>query len=238
MLKRDYVLILMIPILCLLVFYVFFEESTNRILYESKISFAPEPPSKVLLPVPFISEAPDGIWTGSWINACEEASIAMVEKFYAGQSETPINEAKEFMKMLFAVQQKLYGSDMNSDAERTNHLINNYSNFDGRIVTDPSLEDIKEELRGGRPVISLHHGFKLGNPNTPFKPTGSAFHVIVIIGYDNSTQKFIAHDNGDSLTGTNHEYDYSIFMNSLHDYNYSTHKSEGPPRVIFTSPRI
>ena len=38
--------------------------------------------TEVNLEVPYINESPDDIWTGPWKNACEEASVAMIEKFY------------------------------------------------------------------------------------------------------------------------------------------------------------
>ncbi|MFA5987658.1 MAG: hypothetical protein WC797_03350, partial [Candidatus Paceibacterota bacterium] len=39
-------------------------------------------PTKVNLEVPYINEAPDNDWTGPWKDACEEASITMIEKYY------------------------------------------------------------------------------------------------------------------------------------------------------------
>ncbi len=239
MLKRDYVLILLAPILCLLVIFVFFSSSTVATSLElPDLTKKVEPEKKVIvLNVPYVSEAPDGNWTGSWINACEESSITMVHRFYQGESTTTIAESKEFMTLLFNEQKKLYKSDMNSNSERTLGLIKKFADFDGEIATDPTIDSIKNEIKNGRPVISLHYGVDLQNPNVPFKPTGSAFHVIVVVGFNDETQQFITHDNGDTKDGINHAYSYDIFMNSLHDYNHKTYKSDGPARVIFTSPK-
>ncbi len=239
MLKRDYVLIILAPILCLLVIFVFFSDSTVATkLGLPDLTIKTEPEKKVvILDVPYVSEAPDGNWTGSWINACEEASITMVHRFYQGESTTTIAESKEFMTPLFNEQKRLYKSDMNSDSERTLDLIKKFADFNGEIITDPTIDSIKNEIRNGRPVISLHYGVDLQNPNVPFKPTGSAFHMIVVVGFNDETQQFIAHDNGDTKEGINHGYSYDIFMNSLHDYNHKTYKSDGPARVIFTSPK-
>ena len=46
----------------------------------------------------------------------------------------------------------------------------------------------------------------------------------------------ILKDNGDRSAGAGRRYDYSTFMDSLHDYRYEVARADGPPRVIFTAP--
>ncbi len=191
--------------------------------------------TKVLLIVPYTDEVPTNTWTGPWKNACEEASITMVEKFYKGQKTIIKSEAATFMQMLFDAENKLYGSNANSDAPRSNYLVNNYTSFLGVIKTNPTLEDIKAELRAGHPVIAFHNGFDLSNKDIPFLPTGSAYHSTVIVGYDDNQKAFIVNDPGDTTLGKDHVYGYDLYMNSLHDYNYTDKKADGPARVIFTS---
>lgn len=192
-------------------------------------------PEKVALDVPYVSEAPNNIWVGPWKNACEEASITMVEKFYKGEKVVNLTEAKAFMQMLFDVQDKVFGSNANSDAERSNYLVNNYSSFKGVIKTNPTIEEIKRQIDGGHPVIAFHNGFNLKNPNIPFLPTGSAYHSTVVEGYDDNKKEFIVDDPGDEIDGVNHRYGYNLYMNSLNDYNYAERKANGFARVIFTT---
>lgn len=189
------------------------------------------------LPVPYTSEMPEGIEKRPWVNACEEATIVMVDKFYQGDQTISTSTAVGAMKVLFAIQDKLYGSNDNSSAERTAYLINNYESYRATIKEDPTLEEIKNELRENRPVISFHYGFDLKNINIPFSPIGSSFHVMVIKGYDDSKQSFVTNDPGDIIEGENHLYEYQLFINSLHDYNEETKKADGPARVLFISPR-
>ncbi|MFH1790194.1 MAG: hypothetical protein ABH832_03980, partial [bacterium] len=33
-------------------------------------------------------------------------------------------------------------------------------------------------------------------------------------------------------------YNYSLFMNTLHDFNFKSRKADGPARVIFTQPKL
>jgi len=195
---------------------------------------SPTPNTNQLLSVPYINEAPSGNWSGPWKNACEEASIAMIEFFYDGKNIATIAESEQFMQKLFDVQDRLYGSNANANAEQFNEIINRHTSFTSRIVRNPTQQDIKTELDAGRPVISLHYGFDLNNKNIPFLRTGSSYHAMVIIGYDDKKEVFIVNDDGDSKYGAQHEYDYDLFMNTLHDYRHEVDKADGAPTVLFT----
>jgi len=189
----------------------------------------------VNLNVPFISEAPEKKWSGPWINACEEASVAMVDNFYLGKNKVAIKEASNLMNQLFAWQNKLFKSNANSNATRTlQMIIANNMTFKGEIIRNPTLDQIKDELRAGRPVISLHYGFDLKNPDLVFRRDGSAYHMFVIKGFDENTEEFIVHDNGSHKNGVDFRYKYDILMSSLRDYNHKTNKTEKPGTVIFT----
>ncbi len=194
-----------------------------------------KPRTSQKLPVPYVNEAPAGDWSGPWKNACEEASIAMVEYFYQGKTSVTIKEAEAFMTMLFQKQNAKYGDNVNSDGVQFKYLIDNFTSFKSEIFRNPTIEQIKKELDEEHPVISLHYGFALKNPNIPFLPSGTSYHAMVIIGYDDATREFIVNDDGDPKAGAGHRYGYDLFMNSLHEYSYATKKANGPPTVIFTS---
>ncbi len=213
------------------------DEPQAEVQTEVKGSANTHEPTQVSLAVPYVNEAPDGNWTGPWKNACEEAAIVMVERFYKGQTEVGITDAKAALHRLFAVQDKRWGSNANSDAARTAEIVNSLGLFKARVVTEPTLEDIKKELAAQRPVITLHKGFDLGNKNIPFLPTGSSYHVLVVIGYDDVAQEFITNDDGDEKAGKGRRYAYSTVMNSMHDYNYKTNLTDGPARALFTAPQ-
>lgn len=213
------------------------KDTQENVQEEVKESSATHQPTQVSLAVPYVNEAPDGNWTGPWKNACEEAAIVMVERFYKGQTAVTVADAKAALRRLFAVQDDRWGSNANSDAARTAEIANSLSLFKATVVTEPTLEDIKKELAAKRPVITLHKGFDLGNKNIPFLPTGSSYHVLVLIGYDEVSQEFITHDDGDEKAGKGRRYPYSTVMNSMHDYNYKTNLTDGPARALFTAPQ-
>jgi len=195
-----------------------------------------KPPTKASFDVVYINESPDGSWDGPWKNGCEEAAIVMVDKYYKGTSSVSVTEAKTAMQRLFDEQDRRWGSNANSDGTRTVELIKTHADFQATLVHDPSIDDIKAELQAKRPVITLHKGFDLHNPNIPFLATGSSYHNLVIVGYDDETEEFIVNDDGDTKAGKNRRYDYDILMNSLHDYNYATKLTDLPPVAIFTKP--
>lgn len=203
----------------------------------AKDLFKSEPktiPDFVLLPAPYINEAPDKNWTGPWKNACEEASIAIVEKYYQGKKEVSVKEAKEYMQILFKIQDELYGSNADADMARLIEIINKAASFKGKIKENPTIDDIKEQIRNKNLVITPHYGYDLKNPNIPFALRGSYYHMMVVVGYDDAKKEFIVHDTGDIKTGANHRYNYELFMNSIHDFDFKTKKATGPARVIFT----
>ncbi len=238
--KKDFVFLALAILGLVSVFILFFSQQDTILPIDttSVLSTIEQPlKNNMMLAVPFITEAPDNNWVNPWINACEEASITMVEKFYQGEESTSIAEAKEFMQMLFDVQNELYGSNHNTDALRTAFLINNYTSYSGTIINNPTIEDIKKEIGLGHPVITLHRGFDLENPNIPFLATGSSYHMLVIKGFDDINRQFITNDDGDFESGNGRRYEYSLFMNSLHDYNFVDNLANGPARVIFTSPK-
>jgi len=200
----------------------------NKIIYFQR-------PTKLILDVPYINEAPDGNFSGNWKNACEEASMTMVENYYLGNKFVSIKEAMDAMQKLFNYQDRLYGSNADSDAQRTTEIINNNLNYTATIIENPSIEQIRKQIQKKQPVISLHYGFDLHNPNIPFAVYGSYYHVVVVVGYDDTAKEFVVHDDGDQKYGANHRYGYDLFINSLHDFNYVTRKTDLPARVIFTS---
>ncbi len=232
-------------LLLIAAFGLAYAKSSNRevlVLAPAQVPAKPEAPAresklkeKHILDVAFMSEAPDGNWTQPWSNACEETVTLMADKYYAGAKSIGISEAKAYLINLFDREEELFGTNRNTDARQMMEIITKYTGFKGKIVTDPTQGDIKKEIASGRPVISLHRGFDLKNPNIEFSPTLSSYHTALVVGYDDARSVFITHDPGDEVQGSNHEYKYDLFMKSLHDYNFSDNKADGPATVIFTS---
>lgn len=197
-----------------------------------------ETPPAVNLKVPFIWEIPDGVWVKPWNGACEEASVMMVDQFYRGRKEEIIGrrESKQLMSPLFALEDRLFGSNADTNATRTLKIIRDYTNFDGELKFRPTIDDITAELALGRPVISLHYGYDLNNPRHRFRRGGSSFHMMVIAGFDAEKELFYVNDS-ELKRGLDYPYKYDTIMTSLRDFNHATRKADGAPVVIFTRPK-
>lgn len=201
---------------------------------EDNTSLYEEQKNGVVLDVAYASEAPEGKWVQPWANACEEATILIADMYYKGVKSISVVEAKSYLQFLFDREDEMFGSNRNADSSQMMAVISKYAGFRGRVVDNPSLDDLRGEIRAGRPIISLHYGFDLKNPNIEFSPTLSSYHTIVIVGFDDEERVFITHDPGDDVDGAYHEYSYNTIMNSMHDYDGERNKADGMPRVIFT----
>lgn len=198
----------------------------------SAFLFTP-PTTTIELTVPFTSEIPDGKWVAPWNNACEEASVVMVDHWYRKELLLSKEEAKAAMQPLFDWENKQYGNNVNSDAQRTTEFIQALTSFTATIVRNPTLQAIKDELRAGRPVISLHYGFDLHNPLHRWRQGGSYYHMMVLVGFDDEKQDFFVNDTA-LEEGLDYRYSYATIMDSLHDYDFATKKTDLPPTVLFT----
>jgi len=210
-------------------FYLFKNKEKQRedirpVATESQTDKNSEPealPSKVLLDVPFTSQAPFGNWEDvGEQNGCEEASILMAVYWARGEMLTP-ETAQEEIKKISDYHLKNYGHFHDLSNADTLKLLNEYFNYSkARLAENITAEDIKRELSGGRVVIVPVNGVKLGNPY--YAPPGPVNHKIVIIGYDDATGEFITHDSGTSR-GEKFRYDYKTLEDSLEDYPTGLH---------------
>ena len=192
------------------------------------------------LNIPFTTQIPNGKWINPWSNACEETSITMVNQYYLGEEKNIIpKKAISLISPLFSYENKNFGENYDSNSYRTLRIINENTVYTGEIKTSPTLQEIKDHLKLGLPIISLHYGFKLPNKNLHFRATGSSYHMMVVGGFDNTDQTFITNDPGDTVKGDGFRYKYDAFLKSLGDFDHITKKvNTKKPTVILTYPKL
>jgi len=83
-----------------------------------------------------------------------------------------------------------------------------------RVLENPTVEDIKQQVASGRPVLVVADGKVL--PNKYFQNGGPAYHALVVRGY--TEDSFITNDPGTQF-GENLLYTYDDLMNSIRDWN-------------------
>lgn len=155
----------------------------------------------------------------------------MVLEFYRGaKSVDPKFADDEYLKMTALEESLSYG--LSITAEETVDVIQKYSDFKARVIEDPTIDQLKELVTKGYPVIVPAAGRELGNPF--FTGEGPLYHMLVIRGYTKDG-KFITNDPG-TRHGENYSYNESIFMSAIGDWNNGD-PANGATRVIVIEPK-
>lgn len=172
--------------------------------------------------VPFTAQAPYGNWSDPREQeGCEEASALMAVRWARGETLT-LADAVIIIHDMSDWEQKNFGYYYDTSAQDTaDRLIRDYLDFDNvSVKTNIDTQDIKDELKKGNIVLVTTNGQKLNNPN--FVGGGPLRHMIVIHGFDESTNEFITHDPGTRM-GENYRYSESTIENALMDYDSGNH---------------
>ena len=168
-------------------------------------------PSKVLINVPFTTQAPLGVWDAYHEEACEEASLIMI-KYYLDKKPLTPNVAEQEIQSMIAFE--TYGDYKDTNAQQNVHLAADFYGIHNlKVVYDITKDDLKKQLALGKPIIVPAAGQLLGNPN--FTPPGPVYHNLVLVGYDGNT--IIANDPG-TRNGQNYRYNIDTLYNAIHDY--------------------
>ncbi len=179
-------------------------------------------PTSVVHDVPFTPQAPFGDWADPrQQDGCEEASVVMTYRWATGQELTR-QEALEEITSMSNWEENTYGGYRDTSAADTRaRLLEEFYGYDhARVVYDITLADVKRELAAGNILIIPFNGQILANPN--FKPPGPERHMLVVIGYDDTTKTIITNDPGTRL-GEKFTYSYQNFEKSFRDYETGNH---------------
>lgn len=180
-----------------------------------------ELPAKVLISVPFTSQAPFAVWDAYHEDACEEASIIMV-RYYLDKKTLSKETADKEILALIDFEIKNYGGYIDSDVEQMMDMSKRFYNITNmKAVYDFKKEDIKKYLALGKPIIIPAAGRLLGNPN--FKAPGPPYHALVLTGYDGDW--IITNDPG-TRKGENYRYKLDVLYNAIHDFPGDKNKIE------------
>lgn len=149
-----------------------------------------------LLDVPFNSQAPFGNWSNPKLqDGCEEASVLMAMNWIQGNNSTK-SEAKQSILDMSNFQENSYGEFRDASLSHIKtRLFEEYYNYSQvEVKKNIEISDIRQEISLGSLVLVPTNGKILHNPY--FVPPGPSRHMLVIRGYDTSTQEFIVNDPG------------------------------------------
>lgn len=190
------------------------KENSLPAAVEEKNNLPPEVlPKKILIAVPFTTQAPFAKWDEKHEEACEEASLIMLKYYLDKKPLTPEIAEKEIQRMIdFEI--KKYGDYKDSNAQQIVQLAKDFYQLDNlEVIYDFKKEDLKKYLAKGSPTIVPAAGRMLGNPN--FTPPGPLYHNLVLTGY--AGDAIITNDPG-TRKGQNYAYNWDILYQAIHDF--------------------
>lgn len=190
--------------------------------------------AKVNISAPFIVQAPFGDWNEDYKEACEEASVLIVAKFYENQNKLSEQEMKDELDEIIPWGEDYFNS-VDTNAEKTALYFTEYFGIDEsrvHVVYDMTIDDIKAVLSEGYPVVVPAAGRELGNKY--FRTPGPLYHMLVITGY--TRDEFITNDPG-TKRGEGYRYDQEVLYNAIHDLTGDKEKiTEGRKAMIIVKP--
>ena len=169
-------------------------------------------PPRVLIEVPFASQAPLGNWDMPYQEACEESSMILVHHYWEQLPMSPEIMDVEILKVV-AYEGDELGFHADTNAEEMATVAQKFYGHSATVTYDMTINDIKRELAKGNPVIVPLAGRDLGNPY--YSGAGPWYHVLVIIGYD--TKYFITNDVG-TKRGAGYKYRHEVLFDAIHDW--------------------
>jgi len=198
------------------------------------------PPTPVLeeevnLSVPFTSQAPNGVWDTRAEEMCEEASLLMVKAYFEGEKNAVLDPETTRLDLqnMAAFEQELFGSYVDTSAEQTATIAEQYLGYpNSDLIENPTVDQIKQALSNGTPVLVPAAGRLLHNPY--FTSPGPVYHMFVIRGYTKDGQ-FIVNDPG-TKRGQAYVYPFETVMDAMHDWQPDQDITQGRKVVLILHP--
>lgn len=190
------------------------ENQSEEILFEDRLIIEDKKlQEKIYLQVPFTSQSPYADWDELHNEACEEASLIMVDAFLKDKTVNKDSADKEIIAMV-NWQIENWGEHKDLTLEEMKELAEKYFGYENiRVENNIDIEDIKTELNKGNPVVLPLAGRLIGNPY--YRQPGPYYHMLVVIGYENN--EFITNDPG-TRRGEDYFYNREVLFNALHDW--------------------
>jgi hypothetical protein len=175
------------------------------------------------LAVPFISQAPSGNWDQPFQDACEEASVLMVDYYYQEKDFPSQVEVESILLEMVGWQEENLGGHFDLPTAEVSEYAQATFGYQTEVINDLTAEKIRSLLNQGIPVIIPADGHKLENPF--FSNDGPDYHMLVIKGYVDD--KFITNDPG-TRHGADFVYTEENLMYSIGDWDKDAHSATGP----------
>ncbi len=190
------------------------EELVEEIIPFQEEEIKKDEGEEINLNIPFTSQAPTANWEQPYQDACEEATLLMVDYYYTKKEFPSPEEVEIILQEMIQWQEENWEGHEHLPIVKLKEFVEEYYHYQTEIVYDLNVEKIKNYLKEGKPVIVPANGQKLDNPY--FTNEGPEYHMLVIKGYlDN---KFITNDPG-TKRGEDFIYTTDNLLNSIADWD-------------------
>jgi uncharacterized protein YvpB len=189
-------------------------KTSNKPIVASDSQMPVLPSSYLIKDFPWQSQAPTGLWDSLHNEACEEASVTLVDYYLTNRNLTA-NEMDLQIQAMVTWEEKTWkeSDQQNLTVKETLKMAEGFDNLKGQVIKNATINDLKAQIAAGHPVIVPTAGQLLGNPN--FRTPGPVYHMVVAIGYDKNS--IVVQDVG-TRNGNHYVYNQTIFFNAWHDW--------------------
>ncbi len=147
----------------------------------------------------------------NWGGSIEIEKVKQMVEEYFLLSSRGVETTRDLSKEQNVDKTKINVDNQNGDEKDSSPL---GLRMNARIIENPTIEQIKNSIAKGNPVLVVADGKVLPNPH--FRNGGPVYHALVIKGYDG--ENFITNDPGTQF-GESFKYKYDDLMNAIHDWN-------------------
>ncbi|MGI5841284.1 MAG: C39 family peptidase [Patescibacteria group bacterium] len=189
-------------------------------------------PDKHLIETTFIPQAPEKNWDQPWQDACEEAAFLTAHYYYQEATPDISTIRKDILNLID--KEKEFGWQKDVNLGQLSQLAKDVYGYNTNVIDNPTLDQIKEYISKDIPVIVPADGKTLYRENRNFRDGGPYYHMLTILGYDDTRGKFTVHDVGTQY-GAYFRYSYDLLVEAIHDYPTSLQKEDikdGEKRVL------
>jgi len=200
-----------------------FRNITNTIIPQATNPIPSATPDYYLIKTAFIPQAPEKNWDQPWQDSCEEAALLTIDYFYKNLHPDVSTIKQDILNMIVFETSQNMTHDIN--LSQMSLVANDYLSYNSEILTDPTIQDLKDQIVKDHPIVVPANGKILYQENKFFKNGGPYYHNLVILGFDDSKQEFIVHDVGTQF-GAYFHYSYDLLIESIHDFPSSGVKED------------
>ena len=174
-------------------------------------------PAKLVLAVPFSTQAPNNNWDRN--EDCEETSITMANAFLTGTTEDklPIDAAQNAINNLKTWEQANLGYNANTGVNATSAMAEGAFNLKITQIPNFTETDLKTALTQDHPILLPINAKLLNSPQ--YADNGPTYHMIVLRGFSGDT--FIVNDPG-TTGGDGNYYPFAVLQKAAADWNQVT----------------